>query len=60
MGMETLRPAEAARKLGISKATLYKTLRRGELPAVRVGRQWRISEAALTAFLRGDKTRNSA
>lgn len=42
-----------ARRLGISPTTAYELLARGEIPAVRVGRQWRVSREALDAFLAG-------
>jgi excisionase family DNA binding protein len=37
-----LRPAEAAEAIGVSRATLYAMLQRGELPRVRVGRTHRV------------------
>ena len=33
--------------LGVSKSTLYKALKNGDIPAIRIGRQWRIRRADL-------------
>ena len=46
-----LTPAEAMDILGVGKNTLYRMLRSGQLPAVRIGRIWRIPLHALDAFL---------
>lgn len=51
---EVMSPVEAAEYLRISKVTLYKLLKSGELPAVKVGYQWRITRAALDKFLKDD------
>lgn len=47
----TLTFDEALAVLRISRATLYKLLKRGELPARQIGRQWRFDPATLSAFL---------
>ena len=39
---------EAARYLHVSDNTAYTLIREGKLPAVRLGRQWRVN---LTAFM---------
>lgn len=44
---------EAARRLAVSTKPLYRWVASGVLPAHRLGRQLRISEADLVAFLRG-------
>ena len=44
---------DAAEYLQISLKTALKLLRSGELPAAKVGRQWRISRQALDDFLAG-------
>ncbi len=43
---------EAARFLNVSDQTVYRILRRGELPAYRVGHSIRISQVALENYLR--------
>ena len=53
MNKEVMNPKEAAEYLGLSKVTLYKFLRSGEIPARKIGRQWRISKVALQRFLAG-------
>lgn len=42
---------EAAKLLKISKYTLYELIKRGEIPAYRVGRQLRLDPAALDRYL---------
>ena len=44
-------PKEAARRLGISLPTIYRLLRGGELSGVKVGGQWRISDASIQTYL---------
>jgi len=39
--------AVAARRLSVSERTIYRAVRRGDLPAIRLGRLIRIPEAAL-------------
>ncbi|MFN8532565.1 MAG: excisionase family DNA-binding protein [Dehalococcoidia bacterium] len=46
----TLRPSEVARALNVSRFTVYALIRRGELPAIRVGGQYRIEASALASF----------
>ena len=45
-----LRPAEVARALRISRVTVYELIRRGELPATRVGHQFRIDASAVATY----------
>jgi excisionase family DNA binding protein len=45
-----LRPTEVARALRISRVTVYELIRRGELPATRVGHQLRIDASALAVY----------
>ena len=42
---------EAAAYLRVTPATVYRLLRAGKLPGVRVGRQWRVRRTALDAHL---------
>ena len=48
-----LTAAEAMDILGVGKNTMYRLLKSGKLPAVRIGRAWRISEENLGHFLLG-------
>jgi excisionase family DNA binding protein len=43
---------EVADQLRVSTMTIYRLIRRGELPAVRVGRNYRVRERELEAYLR--------
>jgi len=47
-----LTPQEVADLLRVSSASIRRLLRRGELPAVRVGRAWRVEESDLQRWLR--------
>ena len=44
--------AEVATKMRVSKMTVYRLVHNGELPAVRVGRSFRVPENAVQAYLR--------
>lgn len=37
--------------LRVNSRTIYRLIRRGDLPAVRVGRQWRFRQSDLDAWL---------
>ena len=50
---ELLTVAEIAESLRVSTMTVYRLIRTGELPAVRVGRNYRVRRRDLTAFLDG-------
>ena len=51
-----LTPAEVAGMLKVSLPTVYRWIRSGTLPSLRVGRGRRIRESALHAFLQQDAT----
>lgn len=55
----TLTAAEAAKILKISKYTLYELVKRGELPAVHIGRQLRIDPTVLDRYLQGTLSLNN-
>lgn len=42
---------EVAKKFGTSPATIYRLLQKGELPAFKVGNQWRFSLKRLEAWV---------
>ncbi len=44
--------AEVAELVRVSRMTVYRLVQAGELPAVRVGKSYRVPEAAVDAFLR--------
>lgn len=44
---------EVADMLRVSTMTVYRLIRRGELPAVRVGRSYRVRQPDLDAYLHG-------
>lgn len=45
--------AEVASIMRVSKMTVYRLVHSGEMPAVRVGRSFRVPEDAVDAYLRG-------
>ena len=54
LGMSgVLTVAEAAKLLKTSRQQIRKMIQLGELPAVKVGREWRIPAAGIAAFLAG-------
>ena len=48
---ELLTPDEVARYLRVAPQTVYRLLRCGECPGVKVGRQWRVRRSDLEACL---------
>ncbi len=44
--------AEVAAVMRVSKMTVYRLVHNGELPAVRVGRSFRVPEEAVDVYLR--------
>lgn len=44
--------AEVASLMRVSKMTVYRLVHSGELPAIRVGRSFRVPEQAVQAYLR--------
>jgi excisionase family DNA binding protein len=51
---DVLTLAETAALLRISRPTLFEMLRRGEIPARKVGRQWRFNRAVVLDWLLGN------
>jgi len=45
--------AEVASVMRVSKMTVYRMVHSGELPAVRVGRSFRVPEKAVQDYLKG-------
>lgn len=43
--------SEAMEVLGVGRNTMYRLLNSGELPAIRIGRSWRITWDALEDYL---------
>jgi excisionase family DNA binding protein len=51
MDQALLTAAEVAGQLRVSTMTVYRLIRRGDLPAVRVGRNYRVRAADLERYL---------
>jgi excisionase family DNA binding protein len=50
-GVEFLTVAEVAAMMRVSKMTVYRLVHSGELPAVRVGKSFRVPEKAVHDYL---------
>jgi len=50
-GMSFMTVAEVAAVMRVSKMTVYRLVHSGELPAVRVGRSFRVPEQAVNDYL---------
>lgn len=48
---ELLTPKEVATWLGVTSDTIYRWLRKGELPAIKLGRLYRIPKAEVLALV---------
>lgn len=55
MADEVLTIAEAAELLRVHPQTVYRQVRAGKLPALKVGDSWRISRVVIMRLLEGDK-----
>ena len=52
MNSDLMTPEEAAALLRLNRETIYRNLRRGNIPGIKLGGQWRISKSALESVLR--------
>jgi excisionase family DNA binding protein len=50
---ETVTVDEAARRLGLGRNATYEAVRRGEVPAIRIGKRWLVPSVALDRLLLG-------
>lgn len=51
---------EVASYLKISKETVYKMAQRGDIPAIKVGTQWRFESSAVDVWLRSHSNQKTA
>ncbi len=56
----TITVTETARLLGISRTCAYESVRRGELPAIHLGKRIVIGRAAIEAMLNGEAPPNGS
>ena len=56
-GLRLLTLPEAAALLHVSTRTLQRMIRRKDLPAFKVGGQWRVRESQLTRWIEGREDR---
>ena len=57
MNEKLLTPEQVAERLQVTERTVYGWLRRGKLPALKLGRLWRIRSEDLAAFLESARTK---
>ena len=50
-GVDVLTPAQIAQTLGVSEADVVATLEAGDLKGKKIGSSWRVTRAALDAYL---------
>ena len=48
---QIMTPKEAAKYLGFHLVTVYRLLKKGEVPATKIGGQWRFKKDVLDAWL---------
>lgn len=58
MAEKLMKPEEVAARLDVDPETVRIWLRKGRLPASKIGHFWRVSEAQLQEFLQETSTRN--
>lgn len=49
--MRLLRVSEVAKLMSVSSMTVYRMIHAGELPAIKIGRSFRIEERCVQAYL---------
>jgi excisionase family DNA binding protein len=59
-GLRLLTLPEAAELLQVSTRTLQRMIRRKDLPAFKVGGQWRVRESQLTRWIEGREEPSAA
>jgi excisionase family DNA binding protein len=59
-GLRLLTLPEAAELLHVSTRTLQRMIRRKDLPAFKVGGQWRVRESQLTRWIQGQEGSSDA
>ena len=57
MNEKLLTPEQVAERLQVTERTVYEWLRRGTLPALKLGRLWRIRPEDLEGFLESARTK---
>ncbi|MBI1863840.1 helix-turn-helix domain-containing protein [Candidatus Woesebacteria bacterium] len=50
---EYLTPDEVARKLKVNKMTVYRMIKKGQIPAFKFGNSWRVDIAKLKKLFEG-------
>lgn len=58
--LDLLTVEQAAKRLQVERTTIYRLIRRGELEAIKVGRNRRIAPAALADYITGQRVKAQA
>ncbi|MDD5194130.1 MAG: helix-turn-helix domain-containing protein [Candidatus Omnitrophica bacterium] len=56
---QIMTPKEAAQYLGIHLVTIYRLIKKGELPSFKIGGQWRFKKDLLDSWILGKVNKNS-
>jgi len=56
--MELLTITEATKMLKLNRTTLYTLIKKGEIPAIRLGSQWRIPKEELEKLIGNSTSKN--
>ncbi len=57
---QIMTPKEAAKYLGLHLVTVYRLIKKGELPCFKVGGQWRFKKDLLDQWIEGRTENNGA
>ena len=55
MAKEIMNLKDVAQYLGLNERTVYNLVRRGEIPATKIGRQWRVKKDNLDEMFKNKK-----
>lgn len=50
---------DLAKYIGVSKATIYRYVKKGKLPAIQIGRLWKFRKEKIDKWLEGQEIANS-
>jgi putative molybdopterin biosynthesis protein len=57
LDLRAMTPDQVARRLNVTRLTVYRLLKKGEIDAFKVGDQWRIDEDDLKSYIKKQKKR---
>lgn len=54
-----LKMADIAERLNVSRSTVYRLIKSGELPAIRIGKNFRVRPSDLEVYITGARAANT-